>query len=235
MGTVSDLTTAILNFVAEHPKEVFGTISGGAILAAAWAYWKRPIINVRLGKKAGSHGPVLFRLPTGQDLPVKYFRVLVKNTGLTTIKDCSGQLLKITRRVAGKTPEYFDSERYVFGWANYPQSDQRDIARGQSFHMDVATLGPSNGRSQLFFGGLGRPMPTTLAVFLGSWSGRATYTYDLLIGADNARPRKISVEVVFDPNQTELNFIPLNTRYPLWRLLWWLRAQRSRRGNRRRS
>jgi hypothetical protein len=75
-------------------------------------------------------------------------------------------------------------------------------------------------------------MPTTLAVFLNSYSGRATYTYYMLIGADNARPRKVPVEIMFDPDQTELTFIPLNTRYPWWRLWWWLRAQWSRRGNR---
>jgi hypothetical protein len=233
-SSILDLYAAMSGVAAEYPK-LFGTISGGAILTALWAYWRRPIINVRLGKKAGSYAPVTVDLKNAQGeivgrVPAKYLRVLVKDAGLTTIKDCSGQLLKITRRVAGKKPEYFYAERYVFGWANYSQSDKRDIARWQSFHMDVATLVLlSNDESQLFFGGFGRHMPNTLADFLNSYAGRARYTYDLLIGADNARPRKVPVEVVFGPDQTELTFIPLNTRYPWWRLLWWLRAQWSRR------
>jgi hypothetical protein len=72
-------------------------------------------------------------------------------------------------------------------------------------------------------------MPNTLADFFNSYSGKARYTFDVLIAADNARPRKIPIEVVFDPAQAGLNYIPLNTRYPWWRIWWWLRAQWSRR------
>jgi len=137
MGTVAaakyssilDLYAAVSDLAAQHPT-LFGTISLGAIGGILWAYWKRPIINVHLGKKAGSHGPVPI---LGQIIQAMYFRVLVKNAGLTTIKDCSGQLLKVMRGVAGRKPECFETERYVFGWAHYPQSDKRDIARWQSF------------------------------------------------------------------------------------------------------
>jgi hypothetical protein len=153
---------------------------------------------------------------------------------MTTVKDCCGQLIKATRRVQGQQPAIFDTETYRFGWAHYPQSETRDIPRGMSFHMDIATLGLSRDsrRSQLFFGGFGRAMPNPLAEFFNSFPGKATYRFDLLIAADNARPRKVPIEVVFDPEQTDLNFIPLNTRYPWWRLWWWLRAQWSRRPGR---
>jgi hypothetical protein len=118
----------------------------------------------------------------------KYFRLRITNAGLTTIKDCSGQLLKLTRQIAGEEPECFDRDTYVFGWAHNGESNKRDISRRQSCSMDLATLTDDGGRSQLFFGGLGRRMPTTLADFLNSYSGKATYRYDLLISADNARP-----------------------------------------------
>jgi hypothetical protein len=197
------------------------------------------IINVRLGNKVGSLGELTVdhRNEQGQIFAqnrVKYFRLLIKNVGWTTIRDCNGQLVRVTRRVAGAKPAYFDTDRYELGWANYAESGTRDIMRGQSFHMDVATLVllPGN-RSRLVFGGWGRPgMPNTLHEFLESVQGKATYTYDLLIGADNARPRIVPVEVEFDPEQTDLKFIPLNTRFPFWRLLRRLRALWARRKQR---
>jgi hypothetical protein len=152
--------------------------------------------------------------------------VRIKNAGLTTIKDCSGQLIKVTRRVVGNAPAIFDTDACNLGWAHHPQSDTRVIPRGTSFQVDVATLVlPPNGGSQLFVGGYGRQMPSTLLTFLNSYSGKATYTLEVLITADNARPRSVPVEVAFDPEQTDLSYIPVNTRYPWWRLWWWLRAQ----------
>jgi hypothetical protein len=222
------LFSAISELAAEYPK-ITSVISVGAIFAAFWAYWKRPIINVRLAKSAGSHAgtPLVGKNAQGEnvEVEVKYFRLRIKNIGMTTVKNCSGQLIKVTRRVPGQELAIFDTETYRFGWAHYSQSETLDIPCGMSFHMDVATLGPSrDGRSQLFFGGMGRVTPNTLAKFFNSFSGKATYRFDLLISADNARPKKVPVEVVFDPEQTELSFIPLNTRYPWWRLWWWLRA-----------
>jgi hypothetical protein len=54
MASILDLYSAILDLAGEYPK-LTGTISLGAVLTvltAVWAYWKRPIINVRFGKKA---------------------------------------------------------------------------------------------------------------------------------------------------------------------------------------
>lgn len=58
MTTVADLYAAVSGLVAEYPK-LCSAISVGGILTAGWAYWRRPIINARLGKKAGSHGLVM--------------------------------------------------------------------------------------------------------------------------------------------------------------------------------
>jgi hypothetical protein len=91
---ILDLYTAISDLTAAYPGWS-STISVGAILAVLWAYWKRPIINVRFGKKAGSYAPVPVDLRNAQGeivgrVPAKYLRVLIRNTGFTTIKDCSG-------------------------------------------------------------------------------------------------------------------------------------------------
>jgi hypothetical protein len=47
-ASLFDLYSAIADLAAEHPK-LTGTISVGAMLTALWAYWRRPIINARLG------------------------------------------------------------------------------------------------------------------------------------------------------------------------------------------
>lgn len=228
---VFDVYSYILALAAEHPNWA-SAISLSAVLTAAWAYWKRPIISVRLGKKEHASVTVEYKDAQGKivnRLPVKYFRVRIRNVGLTTTKECNGQLIKVTRRVVGKVPAIFDNDECYLGWAGYSQSVTRNIPRGMSFPMDVATLVlQPYGGSQLFIVGLGMTIPNTLREFLNSYSGKATYTLDVLVAADNARPRKVPIEVAFDPKQTELTFIPFTTRYPWWRLWWWLRAQWSR-------
>jgi hypothetical protein len=233
---LADWAAAISSFPTDYPRLTgwfSSVVSAGVLLTALWGHWKRPIIKVELGG-ARSHGRVPLVDAEGKTIETqaKYFRLRITNAGLTTIKDCSGQLLKLTRQIAGKEPECFDRDTYVFGWAHNGESNKRDISRRRSFSMDLATLSLSSGqrgRSQLFFGGLGRPMPTTLAAFLNSYSGKATFRYDLLISADNARPRTVSVEFEFDPERDSLKFIPFNTRYFGWQMLWWLRSLQSRR------
>jgi hypothetical protein len=223
---------AIANLPTDYPR-LFGwfasSVSALAVLKFLWSYWNRPIINVELNSRAGSHGSVMTDLKnihgiTGQG-EVKYFRILIQNAGLTTIKDCRGHLIKVTRRV-GKKAESFASERHPLGWANYPESKKRDIPSGADFHMDVATLLLSAGRSALHWPDA---MPNTLGAFLGSYQGRARYTFYVRIDADNARPRIIPVEIGFDPKKSELAFVPLNTRFPLWKSWWWPRALWARR------
>jgi hypothetical protein len=232
-ASIVGLYSTILDLAAEWPK-LTGTIFGGAFLTGAWAYWKRPIINVRFGKKEGSHAGVTVDFKNAQGevigrVPVKYFRMRIKNIGWTTIKGCSGQLIKVTRRVAGRKPAIFDGDEYHLGWAHHPESATRDIQRRQSHQMDLATLVlQPRGPNQLIVGGLGRHRPNNLSDFLDSYRGKATYTLDVLVSADNARPRQVSIEVAFDPPQDDLTYIPFNTRAPWWRLWWWLRVQWSR-------
>jgi hypothetical protein len=234
IASVVGLYSAISDFATEHPQW-FGSISLVGVLGVLRAYWKRPIINVRFGKKEGSHARVTVDFKNAQGevigrVPVKYFRMRVKNIGWTTIKGCSGQLIKVTRRVAGKKPAIFDGDEYHLGWAHHSQSDSRDIQRRQSHQMDLATLvlQQPRGPNRLIVGGLGRHRPNNLSDFLDSYTDKATYTLDVVVSADNARPRQVSIEVAFDPAQDDLTYIPFNTRFPWWRLWWQLRAQWSR-------
>jgi hypothetical protein len=120
IASIVGLYSAISDLASEYPN-VTKTISISAVLGVLWAYWKRPIINVRLGKNEGSHAPVTveFKNAVGQIVgraPVLYFRMRIRNIGLTTIKGCSGQLIKVTRRVVCERPAVFDSDEYHLGW-----------------------------------------------------------------------------------------------------------------------
>jgi hypothetical protein len=85
--------------------------------------------------------------------------------------------------------------------------------RGAFFHMDVATLELlPNGQRLLRLSHL---MPTTL---LGFFDDKATYEFEILVAADNARPcRRVLVKFAYDPQNDELQITPLNrSRYPWW-------------------
>jgi hypothetical protein len=76
----------------------------------------------------------VLRLELGQ---AKYFRLHVENTGLSTVRSCSGYITKITKRVGGQRIAS-EEEVLSLGWASYGQSDARDIPRGAFFHMDTS-------------------------------------------------------------------------------------------------
>jgi hypothetical protein len=119
-ASIVGLFSAISDLAAEYPK-LTSTIFGGAFLTGTWAYWKRPIINVRLGKKEHAAVTVDVRDAQGKiidQFPVKYFRVRIRNAGLMSIKACSGQLTKVIRRVVGKTPAIFEGDECNLGWAH---------------------------------------------------------------------------------------------------------------------
>jgi hypothetical protein len=88
------------------------------------------------------------------------------------------------------------------------------------FTLDVATL--LLNPSQLYW----ERLPTNLYEFLFAYPGRATYRFDIRIDAESARQRIVPVEFIFDPTSSDLEYVRLNTRYPWWRLLRWLRSRR---------
>jgi hypothetical protein len=127
MVIVADIFSRISDFASEYPK-ITGAISVGTVIGALWAYWKRPIIKVRLGKAAGSYAPVTVDVANQKGEVVgrqaKYLRLGITNAGLTTIKDCRGSLIKVTRRI-GNQVTHFDTDVHPLGWSHYSQSDKR--------------------------------------------------------------------------------------------------------------
>jgi hypothetical protein len=189
------------------------------VARAIHKFWTRPIIQVGLDDKADCHErTALVSKQDGKPVAqVMYLRLRIRNRGRTTIKDCFGNLVRI--RVWDEAGKFFDFDREVhaLGWANYPQSKQRNIARGDKYHLDVASLLLSKDKKHNELYGPD-PLPTSMIAFLQSVPlGTAVYLFDVRVNADNARPRSVPVRFVFDPASSNLNFIPFDTRYPGWR------------------
>jgi hypothetical protein len=123
------------------------------------------------------------------------FRLHVENTGFSTIKDCCGYIIRLTKRTS-KGQIVPHQEVLDLGWA-HKNTNPRDIPRGAFFHMDVATLHllPAERKVRL-------PLhPTTLDDFFNE---RATYELEILVAADNARPcRRVLVMFDFDPQTAD--------------------------------
>jgi hypothetical protein len=226
----ADVYSGVSAFWAEHPliaSALTSAITSGvvtsALLGGLLDWLKRPIIRARLDMKGGSYGPVTINATDkagniiGQR-KAKYLRLRITNTGRRTVKDCCGFMIKATRCI-DKHVQHFATEVHSLGWSHHAQSNKRDISRRASFHLDVATL--LLNPNELYW----ERLPTNLHEFLFSHRGEATYKFDVRIDADNARQRIIPVEFTFDPARSDLEFIPLNTRYPWWRALWWLRSR----------
>jgi hypothetical protein len=215
---------------------------GGSLMATVISAFVRylvvhPVISVRLNQDRGSYGPLVdvFRGAVvsfsgavdtieahGNTYKARYVRLHVENTGLSSIKDCSGYITQITKTVAGGAQKTRSQQEVIdLSWAHQGDST-RDIPRGAFFHLDVASIHQWPGTEWKLQ--LPRGIPTTLTEFL---AGKATYTFEVLVAADNARPRRFRVEVDYDPNSDELRFNPVNkARYPWWAFWRWPRAFR---------
>src|SRR5262249_2956759 len=139
-----------------------GTGGLAATLISAFAKYCvfHPVISVRLDAKKGSYVQTWFfpsseardfarALAPGRTAPSAsegwYLRLHVENTGLSTIKRCSGYITKMTKDAAGieSIPK---QEVVALGWA-HKGTEPRDIPRGAFFHLDVASLYlPPDGR-----------------------------------------------------------------------------------------
>jgi hypothetical protein len=102
-------------------------------------------------------------------------------------------------------------EVVALAWAN-KGTEPRDIPRGAFFHLDVASLHMMPNGNVLRIS----EMPASLLPFVSD--GKATYEFEILVAADNARPRhRIPVKFTFDPFSNGLEFEPVNkARYPWW-------------------
>jgi hypothetical protein len=159
-----------------------------------------------------------------------YLRLRIQNGGRTTIKDCFGNLVRMAVRDIGGKVFDFAREVHPLGWAHYSSSKQRNIPRGETYHLDVATLllSEDGGHNKLVWWPYD-PWPTNMLEFLQSLpTGKATYLFEIRVNADNARPRVVPVQFVFDPACSYLSLVPFDTRYPGWRCRWrWRRRSQS--------
>jgi hypothetical protein len=182
----------------------------------------RPIIRVQLDDQADCHErtPLVSKQDGSFMANAVYLRLRIANRGRTTIKDCFGNLLRITVwDEAGKTFD-FNQEVHALGWAHYPQSTQRSIPRAEHYPLDVASLllSPDEKQNCLFWPDVHK---TSMIAFLQSLPpGKATYLFSIRVNAENARPRLVPVRFVFDPARSRLSFTPFDTRYPGWRWRW---------------
>src|SRR5262245_42221407 len=87
--------------------------------------WIRPIIRVQL---EGEAEPA--NLVSKQDQKVVaqavYLRLRIQNRGRTTVKDCLGNLVRMTVWDGGGKVFNFAREVHPLGWAHYPSSKQRN-------------------------------------------------------------------------------------------------------------
>jgi hypothetical protein len=169
-----------------------------------------PVISVCLNTKKGCYGPtpLLGVDGAGREVrsEVKYFRLYVENTGLSSIKSCSGYITKLKKRVGGQVI-HAPPEIIELGWAHKPDAP-RDIPRGAFFYIDIVSLYGTVLR-------LSHRFPTTLLNF---FDDKGSYEFEILVAAENARPvRKIQVKFDHDPQSDELQFTPVDRE----RLPWW--------------
>jgi hypothetical protein len=207
---------------------------GGSLMAAVITGFVHcifhPVISVCVDEGKGTYGPMTVYERDQQGnvhraYEARYFRLYVENTGLSSIKSCSGYITKITKYAQGMQT-ISRPEVVTLGWANHGL-DARDIPRGAFFHLDIAALDLILPERRLR---VGPQLPTSLApLFTGE---RATYEIEVLVAADNARPSsRMNVQFAYDPRNDELEVTPLDkTRYPWWacwkwRLLRFRRAQ----------
>ena len=185
-------------------------VGGSLMTAVISAFVKHcifhPVISVRLDNESGSYGTTVVyqvlqqpeQLGGHQLGPVqlltgghqaRYLRLHVENTGLSSIKDCSGHITKITKRVRG-TPSQAPLDVVDLGWVNKNKMTT-DIPRGAFFHMDVVTLHLTDLLPPERKLTIPQGVPTHLLPF---FSDKATYEFEIFIAADNARPRRVRVK-----------------------------------------
>jgi hypothetical protein len=227
MNALTAVVTSISDFMLAYPvASGLGSLLTGSVAVGLYVkYWNRPIISVRLQQNRGSYGsvPIHFSGDKGNKgiQPAKYLRLHVENTGRSTIKDCSGDAIRFSKRIDGRE-EAGPQDVLSLGWAHYGASNKRDIPRGAFFFMDVATLLlRPDGSSALYW----ERMPTNLQSFIfADHEKRVTHIWKVRIVADNARPLTIPVEFTFDPRSQDLDVAWRNgSRYPLWS--FWRRWQ----------
>jgi hypothetical protein len=188
--------------------------AGGSVVASLTNYgvscFRRPVISARLEDSKGCY--VTTDVGDPPTHKAKYLRLLIENTGLSSIKDCSGYINQVTKSHEGTT---IDSKQEVLmlGWSHSP-TPARNIPHGAFFYMDVVALHALPQGNILHVSNL----PNTLS---GFFDNKAKYELSIVIAADNAKPSFRTASFDYDPKRFELLFSwDPPERDPLRRLLW---------------
>jgi hypothetical protein len=210
------LWAAIADFAKTYPALVgfLGGLSVWAISAFVTHWVMHPVISARLAKRRGCY--VETDVGNPPQYKAKYLRLFVENTGLSSIKDCSGYITKITKRRDGMIiPSEEEVVELVWSQKN---TDPRSIPRGAFFYMDVISLHLMPHGKKLAVARL----PYSLVSLFDPSAG--DYEFKILIAADNALPRPLTVKFSYDPNSNDLTF----TSIPKARFPWWAGCRRLR-------
>jgi hypothetical protein len=114
-----------------------GSLSAALVGAFARACIFHPVISVRLDQERGSY--VTTTVVSSTTTGGRQAQLSLRNTGLSSIKGCSGYITKMTKRVGGRQG-VSEEEVLELSWSHKKDADPRDIPPGAFFHMDVVAL-----------------------------------------------------------------------------------------------
>jgi hypothetical protein len=181
--------------------QIAAGFAGGAVFAtilntvAAW--YRRPVVEVRLVDNAGCYVETKRGDPPTRD--AKYLRLRVRNAGRSSVKACQAYLVRIVRREGGRAVN--DAREVVdLGWAHRGVGP-RDIPVGAFFYLDVASIELIAGGSDRLM--IGESLPNNLSDLL---IGPAQFELHVLVASDNAEPISKLVKFGFDQSKPELSF-----------------------------
>jgi hypothetical protein len=177
----------------------FGGSVASWILGTIFNWCKRPIISARLVQGKGCYVTTSRGNPRTHD--ARFLRLLVENTGRSSIQNCKGYITSITRIVNGNRSPV-QQEVLELEWSSGGAASARSIPQGAFFYMNIASLE------------LVQPGPFVLLLAVG-WTpnhlahllqGAATFELEIKIAAENAAPLDRIVRFEFDPQQQDIRF-----------------------------
>jgi hypothetical protein len=183
---------------------------GGGVMA--WTigtlvgWWRRPRISVTFDERSGCYIHTLQAGGSSPPFDARFLRLLVRNSGRSVIRGCSGYVILIETRDANSASIY-GKEVLELKWA-HQDVGAKDIPVGAFFYLDlVKLLLPTQGPglfpcSNVIPNSYVAP-PSRTPIF-GQGLSTAKYRFETLIAAENAAPVRFDVVFAFDPAKTEL-------------------------------
>jgi hypothetical protein len=176
---------------------------GGSVtslfLGRLFTWWERPISSVRLVQGMGCYVTTSRGNPPTHE--ARFLRLLIENTGRSSIKNCKGYVTGITRIVNGERLPV-QQEVLELTWASGGANDPRTIPHGAFFYMNVASLdlmqsGPPILQLTVSW------LPNHLLNLFGA---AATFELNIKVASENAAAVDRIVRFEFDPQHQDLVF-----------------------------